>query len=177
VTAPRRDCCQPLRFRSRDRRGLDAWAGGQAALAAYTTRIGEILEAAQAGDMTAVFDGGWRFTGLAAVPGQVLPGWRHDGGLMVPDPGPAAGRWVTAAIARAPHPGNPRRWLPGLPPAVVQPEALPGWHAELLERGTALYVGWPVDARDQSGGWPDPRLWKQARRAEAQPAAAGGELR
>jgi hypothetical protein len=178
VTAPAPDGRRtPLRFTSRDQRVLDAWAGGQAALAAYTTRVGEILAAAQAGALVPAYNDAGEFTGLTATPSDVLPpGWRHTGALAVPDPQVAAGRWAAEAIARAWHPGDPRRSLPGLPPAVAQPQALPGWRAELLERGTALYAGWPAGA--DGGGQPDPRLWKPVTPARALAAATtGGERR
>lgn len=181
MTAPRENGGQPLRFRSRDRRVLDAVAGWQADAAAYAARVAEILTAAQAGaPLTAVFGGSGEFAGLAASdPGVLPPGWRIDGDLAVPDPTQAAGRWVTAAIAAAWHPGDLRRSLPGLPPAVTEPEALPGWRAELLERGAALYVGWPADDPGRGGGWPDRRLWEPATgHAETRPAVtAGGERR
>jgi hypothetical protein len=166
-----------LWFRSRDRRVLKAWADGQAAVAAYADRIREVLTVAQAGQRAAVFDASGEFAGVTAAPGSALPpGWRRDGGLAVPDPSVAAGRWVTAAIAQARYPGDPRRGLPGLPPGVVSPQILPGWRADLLEAGAALYIGWPADSQDRLGGWPDPLLWEPVNRAETKPAA-GGEQR
>lgn len=162
----------PLRFRSRDQRVLGARARWQEDVDSYTVRVAEILTAAQAGPpLAAVFGGSGEFTGLAVpASGALPPGWQAEAGLALPDPARAAGRWVAAAVATARHPGELRRSLPGLPPAVTEPEDLPGWRAELLERGTALYVGWP--AGPPGGGcygWPDPRLW--------QPAAGNPEAR
>jgi hypothetical protein len=166
----------PWWFRSRDRRVLDAHARWQAAADCYTARVAEILTAAQAGaPLTAVFGGSGEFAGLTAPGAGILPpGWRVDGSLAVPDPSQPAGRWVTAAIATAWHPGELRQSLPGLPPAVTEPEVLPGWRAKLLERGAALCVGWPPgDVQGRCVGWPDPRLWEPAAgRAEARPAVA-----
>ena len=122
VTAPRGNDGQPLRFRSRDRRVLDAVAGWQAAAAAYAARIAEILTAAQAGaPLTAVFGGSGEFAGLAASdPGVLPPGWRLDGNLAVPRS--LAGRWpVGARGARG-----------GVAPGGPAPE--PAWAAARRDR-------------------------------------------
>lgn len=68
----------------------------------YAVRVREITGAAQAGHLPAVFGDDGLFRGLETGPGEQLPtGWKHDGGLAVPDPATAAGQWVTDAIAHA----------------------------------------------------------------------------
>lgn len=181
MSSPREDSplAAPFLVRSRHPRVLGAWQAGQAAARAYATRIREILDAAQAGHLAPTYGHDGRFTGLAAAPGDDLPpGWRHDGILAVPDPRAAAGRWVSAAIARETAPGDPRRRLPGLPAAVAGPEVLPGWRAELDGSGTALYAGWPPeDQGPRRDGQPDPRLWEPLSPAGACPRAATGGAR
>jgi hypothetical protein len=150
-------------FRSRHERVLAVWAAVRASAAGYASRIGEILEAAQAGHLPAVF-GDDGFAGLAVAPGAVLPpGWRHDGEIAVPDRSVSAGLWVSRAIAGewVRVPDDLRRVLPGLPAGISGPAVLDGWCADLLEDGRALYVGWLQGVPEPSAvEQPDPRLWE-----------------
>src|SRR5262249_38644391 len=136
---------------SADRRVLAAWHAGLAEIARYGRRAREVLAAAQAGDYPAVFEDcsghEGALAGLAVPPGAMRPpGWRMNGGLAVPDPAIAAGRWVAAALREAGHPGEPRRWLPGLPSRLAAAPQVPGWRAAIGPDGRALYAGWDKPA-------------------------------
>jgi hypothetical protein len=144
---------------------LEAWESGLNAISRYSGWARDVLTSALASGFPPVFSdcGGHegRLAGLAVPPGvQLPPGWQSEGGLAVPDPRTAAGRWVKAALDGADHPGSPWHWLPGLPARLAAAAEVPGWRAVLSPSRTILHAAWdPPGEGEPDWGPCDPRMW------------------